>query len=51
MLGTRWVGLTRKKSSEKHFHTKITDRNYQIVDCKLSLVRSGKVYKNYGPQF
>jgi hypothetical protein len=38
-----------KKSSEKHFHTKIADHNYQIADHnyqiadrKLSLVRSGK---------
>jgi hypothetical protein len=47
-----------KKSTEKHFHTKIadrnyqiTDRNYQIMDRKLSLVHSGKKYKNCGPQF
>jgi hypothetical protein len=39
-----------KKSSEKHFHTKIADRNYQIADHKLSLVRYGKKYKNCGPQ-
>jgi hypothetical protein len=41
-----------KKSSEKHFHTKIADRNYQIADRKLSLVHSGKnakiVDRNFG---
>jgi hypothetical protein len=47
MRNEAWNEMDRtytKKSSEKHFHTKIADR-------KLSLVRSGKKCKNCGPQF
>jgi hypothetical protein len=38
MLGSRWIESTRRKSSEKHFWTKIADRNNGIC----SLVRSDK---------
>jgi hypothetical protein len=57
MRNDAWNEMDRsymKKSSEKHFWTKIMDRNYQIADRKngiCSLVRSDKKCKNCGPQF
>jgi tRNA G26 N,N-dimethylase Trm1 len=50
MRNEAWNEMDRiytKKLSEKHFWTKIADRNYGIC----SLVRSGKKCKNCGPQF
>jgi hypothetical protein len=46
MRNSAWNEMGRiytKKTSQKHFHTKITDR-------KCSLVHSGKNDKNCGPQ-